>query len=540
MKNTIKKFFIGSVACTLAVACAFSCCKPVPPAYEEGTIVKFNYNDGIARPYSVEVNDGEKVEAPTTPTREGYDFSHWATAAEKGEQVTFPFTATADTELFAVWVPMKLDVTFDLNYPECENTVLQVEYDKTVEKPATDPVRDGYQFMYWQERADGGAEITFPYTVKRDVSFYAYWIDAGLKIFNVTFDLNYENPPAEAIPASKSVVEGESLTERDLAKVERAGFEFLGWSETPTGEAISAPYTPTDTMTLYALWKQNEYKVNYRYNWPDSPGFNFKSETVLGGELAVEPETPPTREGHTFVGWYNTAVGGNQIDFSQPIVGHANYYAHWQSDEVVTDTFHAEFTYISATENFPGYSGEAYGAGIIVCDDTGDSCLHTENDYVPGSMHLENHGHYTSYLYKENATLTFEIYSDKAVSNATLQASLAAEVWSSMVIAPTGETAYKFIVNDQEINYNAISFAGEQNISAGQYKCAFKLYTIGNISLKAGKNIIKLVTANNSGKYMGGTMGAVAPLVDAIKITNAGSAKLSYYPIYDNLWQSYL
>ena len=57
-------------------------------------------------------------------------------------------------------------------------------------------------------------------------------------------------------------------------------------------------------------------------------------------------------------------------------------------------------------------------------------------------------------------------------------------------------------------------------------------FTLGNIHLNEGDNVIELVVSNNT-EY-GGTAKAAAPIVDCIKI-NGASGELSWQPEYDNL-----
>ncbi len=551
MKNKMKKWLKGPLlACTLAAICAMtSCIDTPPPAYEEGVTVTFNYNDGIARPYKIEVDASGNVSAPSEPVREGYDFSHWSASVD-GEAVKFPYNATSDAQLHAVWTPKTFDVKFDLNFEGSEAIVVPTVYNTEVNAPETNPEREGHIFRYWTNGADSTERATFPYTVTKEKTFYALWAEEDMKFFDVSFDLNYEGAPAEDVPATMAgIMEGEIIRESDMPTMPtRAGYEFLGWSESPDGgedNLISYPYTPTDNVTLYAQWIVERLSVYFRYNYPDARREHgdviFETVKVVAGETIEAPAEVPTRPGHTFAGWYGAALTSSEADFSKPVNRSTNYYAHWTSDEVVTDTFHAEFTYINHSEKYPGYSGEAMGPGIIICDDT-DSTIYAASDYTPPvTAHSDpTHGHYVSYLYKENATLTFEIYSDKAVTGATLQANLAAEVLEGMTLAPEGPSAYKFYVNDVEINYGSLAVGAKPAVNqGGLFKCQFSLFTIGNINLVAGKNVIKLVTANASGQFMGGTMGAIAPLVDCIKIVNT-DARLSYYPIYDNLWYSAL
>lgn len=79
------------------------------PVTEEGVWVTFDSQEGsYVEPRQV-VNG--QVTAPADPTREGYTFAGWFTAAEGGTQVTFPYSAAADTTLYARWTGNQVNYT---------------------------------------------------------------------------------------------------------------------------------------------------------------------------------------------------------------------------------------------------------------------------------------------------------------------------------------------------------------------------------------------------------------------------------------------
>lgn len=66
--------------------------------------VTFEWNYGSTGTYQkVSVNSGEKVSQPADPTRSGYIFNGWYTAANGGEKFNFNTEITADVILYAHW-----------------------------------------------------------------------------------------------------------------------------------------------------------------------------------------------------------------------------------------------------------------------------------------------------------------------------------------------------------------------------------------------------------------------------------------------------
>lgn len=65
-------------------------------------------------------------------------------------------------------------------------------------------------------------------------------------------------------------------------------------------------------------------------------GSLINSVMILKGDI-YSPTTVPQREGYDFIGWFDSAVGGNEYDFSQPIENDVTVYAHYLiQDHIVT------------------------------------------------------------------------------------------------------------------------------------------------------------------------------------------------------------
>lgn len=70
------------------------------------------------------------------------------------------------------------------------------------------------------------------------------------------------------------------------------------------------------------------FTVTFQYNY-DNEGA-YKTVEVKSGETVSEP-SDPTRSGYTFNGWYTSATGGDEFDFSTPITQDVTLYASWTS-----------------------------------------------------------------------------------------------------------------------------------------------------------------------------------------------------------------
>lgn len=82
----------------------------------------------------------ETVDAPSTPSKEGYDFAGW--------DVTFPYTVTGDVTITALWNIKQYTITFDTDGGSAMEPITQ-DFGTDVTAPA-DPTKTDYTFVGWE------------------------------------------------------------------------------------------------------------------------------------------------------------------------------------------------------------------------------------------------------------------------------------------------------------------------------------------------------------------------------------------------------
>lgn len=185
-----------------------------------------------------------------TPTRTGYTFAGWWTAASGGTQVTDStvVTATADHTLYAHWTAnaVTTTLTFDAAGGTVSPSSKQVT-SGTAYGALPTPTRSGYTFAGWYTRATGGDAVTAATVAgDEDATIYAHWTGESLTI---TFNAN----GGTVTETTRTVVRGSQY--KRLPIPTRNGYNFDGWFTAATGGTqVTAADYPTSSHTLWAHW----------------------------------------------------------------------------------------------------------------------------------------------------------------------------------------------------------------------------------------------------------------------------------------------
>ncbi|MBR5434467.1 MAG: InlB B-repeat-containing protein, partial [Bacteroidales bacterium] len=188
----------------------------------------------------------------------------------------------------------------------------------------TDVVRDGYTFGGWYTNAScTSEEVTeIPVTATGEQTFYAKWLAN-------TYTVEFEN--------NGGVINSGNITSYSYGtytqlptNVTKTGYSFLGWFDNSDceGSAISAILvTDLGNKIYYAKWDTINYTIIYNANegeFEETPVTNYKY-----GDEVILPT--PTREGHTFAGWYNNSnlVGSEFNEITASEFGNKEFWAKW-------------------------------------------------------------------------------------------------------------------------------------------------------------------------------------------------------------------
>lgn len=148
-----------------------------PPAPTDRAEVTFNANGGtIDGETKFEVDESGNVMTAPEPTKEGYRFDAWYTAADGGEEIDPMFDEiTEDITLYAHWIKTYV-VTFNGGEGEIAGNATVTVDENSVIKGAPDASKDGSEFHGWYTAATSGDKIDLDtYRVTADITLYAHF-----------------------------------------------------------------------------------------------------------------------------------------------------------------------------------------------------------------------------------------------------------------------------------------------------------------------------------------------------------------------------
>jgi len=284
-------------------------CDMAGPEIEEKVSVTF-YTDDIMQIKSVIV--GERVTAPSAPTKTGYTFAGWYTNQSYTTAWNFSNAVTTDIILYAKWTPNSLDITYDYNSAQ-QNVTVQANYDSQLTAPDAPNANGSKIFSGWYKdsaftyRWDFSTDV-----VHEDMTLYAQWLTDPV---DITFDSNggtYVNGVA--------VEKGATLTAPTAPT--RDWYTFSGWySDAGLSTAWNFSSAVNADTTLYAKWTEI-FATHVR----DYRAATF-ADVPLGTGLAVDSYTLPGFNDESFMaflqGTLNSALGGTITAFTETINGNA-------------------------------------------------------------------------------------------------------------------------------------------------------------------------------------------------------------------------
>ena len=308
----IKVFLLFILALTLSLLIC-SCGEKPPQLF----VVNFEENTNESSVQNLAIESGKTCSKPEDPVKEGYEFLGWYNGETLWNFETD--TVTSDITLSAKWKRITYTVTF--NSDGGSDVVKQtINYGDIASKPQ-DPTKLDCEFLGWYN-----GETLWNFDEEKiysDITLTARWKNCA--IYTVTFDSDGGSPVNK-----QHVMHGEKATEP--VSPTKTNKRFLGWynGETPwnfTTDAI------TSDIVLKAKW---EPSATFTVTFNSDGGSAVGTQHIAVGDKASEP-TPPTKENHAFLGWYDGETPWNFA--TDTVTENVTLTAKWKNTTTYTVSF---------------------------------------------------------------------------------------------------------------------------------------------------------------------------------------------------------
>lgn len=143
-----------------------------------------------------------------------------------------------------------------------------------------------------------------------------FLVSCAANSYSVTINLQDGSDPIIEVIESNLPQEYNSLI--------REGYSFLGWSYSSDGSNVFQDFTPTEDVTIYAVWEINQYSITFEGTEDNA----FSSITLnYGAQVNLEN---PNREGYLFQGWYTSNDFDEVFVLTSMPANDITLYAKWE------------------------------------------------------------------------------------------------------------------------------------------------------------------------------------------------------------------
>ena len=336
----IKKDVPHNTKIKITVGVGYGVQKDIELIVKRQYTISFDSGQGSkVEPYT-EINHGSSVLEPPVPMWNGYVFIGWNKFIEETNEYapyTFGVPVVEDFTLYATWEPFYPSVKFIHNVSGSGLNEQKVAYKDNLSKYNLDPKIEGYHIVGWYADEHMTTEYDFNAEIVDNIKVYVKW-ELNEYIISV-----YTNSDATLNPITKK--HGEYLDELVVTK---EGHNFSGWF---LDEKLTIPVDFTvpvsSSLNIYAKWQIKSYLVTF-----NSMGGNGVDSQELTYGLKVNEPDMPTKEGHTFAGWYQDKECTLAYNFNDVVASNVSLYAKWNVNSYIVTFISEEQVYKQENVNY--------------------------------------------------------------------------------------------------------------------------------------------------------------------------------------------
>lgn len=265
------------------------------------------------------VKDGEMVNKPQDPVKEGYSFVRW-----EYQNIEYNFTnpVKEDMTLKAKWEKVVEEVKYKVSFVvNNETKEIEVSSFSDVELDLLGfEEKAGFELRWYVN--DEEFDFTKPLT--EDVKLEGKYV----KVETVTIKFNSNG--GDKVDDQKVKV-GNKVKE-PVAPV-KYGYVFDGWYINSKKYDFNTEVTKG--ITLYAKWSEDSSVKRYTVTFDSDKGSNVSNQRIIENQVATSPKAP-SKTGYKFVEWQ---LDGKKYDFKTKVTSDITLKAKWRELEKYTVTF---------------------------------------------------------------------------------------------------------------------------------------------------------------------------------------------------------
>ena len=244
-------------------------------------------------------------------------------------------------------------------------TTTQKFESEIIEPDSLTPARTGYTFAGW-----AAADTTVPLG---GTSVSATWTPIT---YNIQFRINYD----ENTVAGEQTITYDTAVSLNLNPIERIGYVFLGWSETPEGsvkytdgyKVINLASKENEVVTLYAVWQAGSgikyISQHWQQNVEDDEYTLYETEVHNGITDALTNVIAHIYAGFTSKNFEQTNISGDGKTIVNVYYNRNYYDIKWMgyNGEVVDTTNQKYGSKVLETDEIPELTGYEFDGWNIV------------------------------------------------------------------------------------------------------------------------------------------------------------------------------
>jgi uncharacterized repeat protein (TIGR02543 family) len=273
------------------------------PVLQNYTITFLNFDGTLLKETTHQ--QGENISTytlPDAPSRIGYSFSGWSMnlpTVMPNQNLTVQATFTIN----------QYTISFETNEGSIVNPITQ-NYGTTVNQPQN-PTKEGYTFVGWFSNANLTLAYSFTTMPAENITLYAKW-EVN------TYTIMFKDTDGTVIQETTHQFNANLSSYVFPDEPNKTGYTFSGWSRT-------LPQTmPAENITIEATYSINTYTLSFETN-----GGTLLEDITLSFGSAIDLPNNPTKEGHTFQGWYLDPQWTEMFSYQTMPARDLTVYALW-------------------------------------------------------------------------------------------------------------------------------------------------------------------------------------------------------------------